>query len=53
MPPALAAGLFCNCSRFYAYFGQNSYFKVITPQLKAFEKSSLSLLNRINEVKVL
>jgi len=25
---------------FYAYFGQNRYFKAITYQLKAFEKQS-------------
>jgi len=37
---------------FYAYFGQNSYFKVITHQLKAF-KISLNVLNRINEIQVL
>jgi len=37
---------------FYAYFDQNSYFKAIIHQFKAF-KSSLNVLNRINEVKVL
>jgi len=37
---------------FYAHFGQISYFKAITYQLKAF-KSSLNVLNRINEVHVL
>jgi len=35
--------LFCNFSikitHFYAYFGQNNYFKAITYQLKAFETS--------------
>jgi len=35
---------FCNFSikitQFYAYFGQNSYFKAITHQLKTFEKQS-------------
>jgi len=39
-----ALGDFCNFStkltHFYAYFGQNSYFKAITHQLKAFEKQS-------------
>jgi len=39
---------FCNFSvkitYFYAYFGQNSYFKAITHQLKAF-KISLNVLN--------
>jgi len=44
---------FCNFSikitHFYAYFGQNSYFKAIIDQLKAF-KISLNVLNRINEV---
>jgi len=37
-----ALGDFCNFSikitHFYAYFGQNSYFKATTHQLKAFEK---------------
>jgi len=36
-----ALGDFCNFSikrtHFYAYFGQNSYFKAITHQLKAFK----------------
>jgi len=49
-------GDFCNFSikitNFYADFGQNSYFKAITYQLKAF-KISLNVLNRINEVQVL
>jgi len=31
---------------FYAYFGQNTYFKAITHQLKAL-KISLNVLNRI------
>jgi len=35
-----ALGDFCNflikTTHFYAYFGQNSYFKAITHQLKAF-----------------
>jgi len=47
---------FCSFSikitHFYAYFGQNSYFKAITHQLKGF-KISLNVLNRINEVQVL
>jgi len=29
-----------NNAHFYAYFGQNSYFKAITHQLKTFEKQS-------------
>jgi len=37
---------------FYAYFGQISYFKAITHQLKAL-KISLNLLNTINEGQVL
>jgi len=49
-------GNFCNFSimitQFYAYFGQNSCFKAIIHQLKAF-KISLNVLNRINEVQVL
>jgi len=53
-PPGL--GDFCNFSvkmtYFYAYFGQNSYFKAIIHQLKAF-KISLNALDRINEVQVL
>jgi len=44
---------FCNFStkitHFYAYFGQNSYFKAMIPQLKAFEKQ----YNGINELQVL
>jgi len=39
-----ALGDFCNFSikitHFYAYFGQNGYFKAIIHQLKAFEKQS-------------
>jgi len=34
---------------FYAHFGQNSYFKATSYQLKAF-KTSLNVLNGINEV---
>jgi len=53
---APALGDFCNFSikitHFYADFGQNSYFKAVTYQLKAF-KISLNVLNRINEVQVL
>jgi len=41
-PPA--SGDICNFSikitHCYAYFGQNSYFKAITHQLKAFKKQS-------------
>jgi len=47
---------FCNFSmkiaHFYAYFGQNSYFKAITHQLQVF-KISINVLNRINEVQIL
>jgi len=47
---------FCNFStkitHFYAYFGQNIYFKAITHQLKAFEKQ-FKVLNGINEVEFL
>jgi len=39
-------------THFYAYFGQNSCFKAIIHQLKAF-KINLNVLNRINEVQVL
>jgi len=39
-------------THFYAYFGQNSYFKVITFLLKAF-KSCLNVINRTNKVQVL
>jgi len=53
-PPALAD--FCNFSikitLFYAYFSQNSYFKIINYQFKAF-KISLNVLNRINKEQVL
>jgi len=49
----LARAIFCDFSikimHFYAYFGQNSYFKAITHKLKAF-KISLNVLNRINKV---
>jgi len=49
-------GDFCNFSvkitYFYACFGQNSYFKAITHQLKAI-KITLNVLNRMNEVQVL
>jgi len=49
-------GDFCNFSikitHFYAYFGQNSYFKAITHQLKSF-KINLNVLNRINEIQIL
>jgi len=49
-------GDICNFSikitHFYAYFGQNSYFKAITHQLEAF-KISLNVLNRINEFQAL
>jgi len=38
-------------THFYAYFGQNSYFKAITHQLKAL-KISLDVLNRVNDVQV-
>jgi len=51
-----ALGDFCKFSmkitHFYAYFNQNSYFKAITHQLIAF-KTSLNILNRMNEVQVL
>jgi len=51
-----ALGEFCNFSikltHFYAYIGQNSYFKAITQQIKTF-KISLNVPNRINEVQVL
>jgi len=54
LPPSL--GDFCNYSikitHFYTYFGQNSYFKAITRQLKGL-KISLNALNRINEVQLL
>jgi len=49
-------GDFCNFSikipvtQFYAYFGQNSYFKVITHQLKGIQ-ISLNVLHRINKVQ--
>jgi len=53
-PPALND--FYNFSikitHFYACFSQNSYFKAITHQLKAF-KISLNVQNRKNEVQVL
>jgi len=46
----------CNFSikitHFYAYFGQNSYLKQKLINYKAL-KSSLNVLNRINEVQVL
>jgi len=45
-------GLGAEAGRFYAYFGQNKYFKAITHQLNAF-KISLNVINRINEVQVL
>jgi len=55
-PMGVALGDFCNSSikitLFYVYFVQNSYFKAITHQFKAF-KISLNVLNRINEVQVL
>jgi len=45
-PPAL--GDFCNFSikitYFYAYFGQNSYFKAITYQLKAFKSNQIFII---------
>jgi len=48
--------IFCNFSmkitHFHAYFTENSYFEVITHQLKAF-KTSLNVLNRINEEQIL
>jgi len=37
---------FNKITHFYAYFDQNSYFKAITHQLKAF-KISLKVINRI------
>jgi len=43
---------FFKITHFYAYFGQNSYFKAITHQLKEF-KISLNVLNRKNEDQVL
>jgi len=50
---SLALGNFSiKITHFYAYFGQNNYFNAKTHQLKAF-KSSLIVLNRINEVQVL
>jgi len=56
--PALGdfCGDFCNflikITYFYAYFGQNRYFKAIIHQLKAF-KISLNVLNSINKLQVL
>jgi len=51
-----ALGYFCYFSvkitHFYTHFGQNSYFKAITHQIKAF-KISLNVLNRINKVQIL
>jgi len=50
---ASSAGRFFNflikITHFYENFGQNSYFKAITHQLKAF-KITLNVLNRIHEV---
>jgi len=44
---------FIKIMHFYAYLGQNSYFKAsIKHQLKVL-KISLNVLNRINEVQVL
>jgi len=43
---------FNKSNAFFAYFGQNSYFKAITHQSKTF-KISLNVLNKINEVQVL
>jgi len=51
-----ALGDFCNfpikITLFYAYFGQITYFKVVSHQFKSF-KISLNVLNRINEEQVL
>jgi len=53
-PPAL--GDFCNflikITYFLYTFRQNSYFKAVTHQLKAFEKQS-KRINRIHEAQVL
>jgi len=52
-PPALGHFyiFLIKITHIYVYFGQNSYFKAITHQLKVL-KISLNVLNKINEVQV-
>jgi len=52
---ALSVGRFLQffnkITHFYAYFSQNNCLKAITHQLKAFEKQSINVLNRVIKYK--